>query len=53
MPINNTPLQAFVEQQLPLSQRLLQALQSEEQALISNDIDALEQATHEKNLVVV
>jgi len=49
---NNSALQVFVEQQLPLSQRLLQALQSEEQALISNDIDALEQATHEKNLVV-
>jgi flagellar biosynthesis/type III secretory pathway chaperone len=49
---NNSALQVFIEQQLPLSQRLLQALQSEEQALISNDIDALEQATHEKNLVV-
>ena len=49
---NNSALQVFVEQQLPLSQRLLQALQSEEQALISNDIDALEQATLEKNLVV-
>jgi flagellar biosynthesis/type III secretory pathway chaperone len=49
---NNSALQVFLEQQLPLSQRLLQALQSEEQALISNDIDALEQATLEKNQVV-
>jgi flagellar biosynthesis/type III secretory pathway chaperone len=49
---NNSALQVFVEQQLPMSQRLLQALQSEEQALISNDIDALEQATLEKNQVV-
>jgi len=49
---NNTTLQAFVEQQLPLSQRLLQALQSEEQALVNNDIEALERVTLEKNQVV-
>lgn len=48
----NASLQAFVEQQLPLSQRLLQALQSEEQALVENDIDALERITLEKNQVV-
>jgi len=49
---NNSALQDFVEQQLPLSQRLLLALQSEEQALVNNDIDALEQVTLEKNQVV-
>jgi len=49
---NNSALQAFVEQQLPLSQRLLQALQNEKNALVNNDIDALEQVTLEKNQVV-
>ena len=49
---NNSALQDFVEQQLPLLQRLLLALQSEEQALVNNDIDALEQVTLEKNQVV-
>jgi flagellar biosynthesis/type III secretory pathway chaperone len=45
-------LQAFVDQQLPLSHRLLLALQNEERALIDNDVDSLELITREKNLVV-
>ena len=49
---NNSALQAYIEQQLPLSQRLLQALQSEEQALVNNDVNALEQVTLEKSQVV-
>jgi len=45
-------LQLCIDQQLPLSRRLLQALRSEEQALVNNDVDALEQITVEKNKLV-
>ena len=45
-------LQLFIDQQLPLSRHLLQALRSEEQALVNNDVEALEQVTVEKNKLV-